>query len=535
MKTIKSTIRNLIIGSLALFTVACNLDEEPLDFYGSESYWKTEAHFHNYMIGLKSDLRKRSWFHQFELGEARGGSIKTGSSIGGESLNYGVLANQSLHSGQTGFKDWGEVYGRITNVNLFIQRTEETGVLAENVKRKLLAQAYGMRALWYFDLYRAYGSCPLHLIAKVANGVVTPEDLYEGRADASEVMKRIKEDLKNSLDYFGDNKSFERQKSTWSRATTEALMADVYLWTAKVSTLDDKANPADIAIAKKHLLSLISNYGLELLPNFDEVHTGDATKKGHKEVIMAIRYAEGESTKGNETPNNSAGLFVYNWTTSRFNDAWLYEDGTTVTSDTLKVMSSGQLRVEYKKQMFLNYDKEDTRRDATFLSVYNKETKDLAGLILRKNLGIYNKEKNERVYCGDEIWYRLSWVYLALAEVENYEGGDPAKYINIVRERAYGKNWNTTKHAYTNSDFTTNELAILKEKDKEFVCEGQRWWDVRRMTLTKGGKHLVFVPEGNIESTEPILKEETEAHKVLYPIEVNMLNKDPKLTQTPGY
>lgn len=47
-------------------------------------------------------------------------------------------------------------------------------------------------------------------------------------------------------------------------------------------------------------------------------------------------------------------------------------------------------------------------------------------------------------------------------------------------------------YGYKNSDYTTNELAILHEKDKEFIQEGQRWWDIRRMTLTKGGKHLVF-------------------------------------------
>ena len=27
--------------------------------------------------------------------------------------------------------------------------------------------------------------------------------------------------------------------------------------------------------------------------------------------------------------------------------------------------------------------------------------------------------------------------------------------------------------------------------------EGQRWYDLKRMTLTKGGKHLVFCPEGS--------------------------------------
>ena len=55
-----------------------------------------------------------------------------------------------------------------------------------------------------------------------------------------------------------------------------------------------------------------------------------------------------------------------------------------------------------------------------------------------------------------------------------------------------------------------------------------------RMTLTKGGKHLVFCKEGSIGTTEPILSE-AESYKVLWPIETEMLNKDPKLVQTPGY
>lgn len=76
------------------------------------------------------------------------------------------------------------------------------------------------------------------------------------------------------------------------------------------------------------------------------------------------------------------------------------------------------------------------------------------------------------------------------------------KYINLVRKRAYASNWDENKHGYKSGDFTQNELAILHEKDKEFVQEGQRWWDVLRMTLTKGGKHLVFCKEANLKMME---------------------------------
>jgi len=161
----------------------------------------------------------------------------------------------------------------------------------------------------------------------------------------------------------------------------------------------------------------------------------------------------------------------------------------------------------------------------------------LWGTHVQKNIGYINSEGN-RVFCGDYAFYRLPWVYLSLAEIANMESDNSGveKYINLVRKRAYASNWDENKHGYKSGDFTQNELAILHEKDKEFVQEGQRWWDVLRMTLTKGGKHLVFCKEANLKNNGvPILNEATESHKVLWPIEQNMLDKDPSIKQTPGY
>jgi hypothetical protein len=78
----------------------------------------------------------------------------------------------------------------------------------------------------------------------------------------------------------------------------------------------------------------------------------------------------------------------------------------------------------------------------------------------------------------------------------------------------------------------------LSEKNKEFVQEGQRWWDLRRMQETKGGKHFVFCERAAMETndglTYPVLKE-SEAYKVLWPLDKSMLDKDPSLKQNKGY
>ena len=95
----------------------------------------------------------------------------------------------------------------------------------------------------------------------------------------------------------------------------------------------------------------------------------------------------------------------------------------------------------------------------------------LEGTVLKKFLGSINNAGN-RVFDTNEPLYRYVDVLLMLAEIENMKGGNPAKYINEVRKRAYGNDFDDTTDSYHNSDFKTNELEILKERDREFVYEG---------------------------------------------------------------
>ena len=161
--------------------------------------------------------------------------------------------------------------------------------MEESEKSYYLAQAYGLRAFYYFDLYRTYGTAPLRLDPnEVVNGNFNPEDLYMERASGSKLMTQIKADLAESMRLFGDNNSFDpesrgNKKSYWSKAATEYLAAEVYLWNAKVSVDDNAANEADLAIAKQHCQSLMDNYGLSLMDNYADIF--DVEHKGNSEII----------------------------------------------------------------------------------------------------------------------------------------------------------------------------------------------------------------------------------------------------------
>lgn len=513
---------------------ADKLDLSPIDYYGSGSYWKTEAHVIGYMDGIHKHLRDAAFQHTFLWGEARGGNLITsGTSSDGMGMLYGDIKLQNFDEAHTGVSKFGDIFGRLTNINLFIARVTDATYIDEAKKGYYLGQAYGLRAFYYFDLYRTYGGVPLRLTADVVEGVIDPNQLYLGRATPQEVMAQIKKDLNKSMEYFGDNNSFDpnnrgNKKGYWSKAATECLMGEVYLWISKVTTGNDIADENNLATAKTHLLNVLNNYGLERMDNFANVFEAK-NNKGNKEIIFAVRYAEGEET-------NKNNLFTYAMATGSTKDR--YKENGEKFLDALNIGNTGSQQLEYKIELYNSFDNEDTRKDATFIASYNKDAENdelsLYGTHVCKNIGYVNAQ-GARIYCGDYIIYRLPWVWLTLAEIENMQGGDVATYINKVRERAYGTKWNEDTYGYKNADFTTNELAILHEKDKEFVQEGQRWWDLRRMTLTKGGKHLVFCKEGSIGMEEPVLDEETEAHKVLWPVDITLLGNDPLIYQTPGY
>lgn len=520
---LKKTFINTCIAASAVLYTSCDLDLVPLDYYGSGSYWKTVSQVESYMNGIHVDLRASNFNRQFLLGEARGGTNKSGTSSLITSINYDRIKENNLDADNTGISNWNGTYGYIFDCNLLIQEVEGTALQEENAStiNYLLAQAYGIRALHYFTLYRTFGGVPLIERVKVLDGQVDVETLYTPRSSAKTIMDFIKSDLAKSLEYFGSDETIKSNKAYWSKAATTMLAAEVYLWSAKVSLDDQTPASDDLSKAKGYLNTILNDSRFGLCDNFKEIW--DVTNKGNKEMIMVARFADGEAT-------NQASEFVY--AQPNFVNTVYGRDGNLITGDTLELKGSGWQRNEYELGLWRIFDAEDTRRDATFLEYYLADGS-LMGTVLKKNLGYVNSN-NTRVFCGDEAIYRYADALLLMAEVANMEDGDVAFYLNQVRKRAYGSNWNEAKYGYTNSDFKTNELTILAEKDKEFVNEGKRWFDICRMKDGKNGKALAFCTESGYKGNGAVLKE-SESHKLLWPIDVTTLNADDTLEQTPGY
>ena len=518
--------RIIIISFIsALFFYSCDsLDLAPIDNFASGNFWKNTSQVDGNMLSLHNDIRNQ-YKLLFFLGEVRGGTQVESMNSLGISVVYGSPFKMNTFTKDlTGYSNWAGYYGPILKVNNFINQVENgCEFLSTNDRGYFLGQAYGIRAYYYFMLYRTYGGVPIIDKPTVMDGVINASDFYVPRSTPKQTLDFIKSDVAKSDQYFASDFAV-KSNSLWSKGATLMLKAEIFLWSAKVTDGDQTPSSSDIQTAKDALVQLTGKFSL--LDKFSDIFEYD--NKENNETIFGIRFIDGEASC------SFMGEFIpRSWT---FENLFYSKEGKLM-ADTLEVSSiTTTMNNEYKFELFERYQIGDSRKDVTFLDFYRHDNNHQVigkGLILRKFIGIIN-DNGIRSFVTDLPIFRYSEALLMMAELENKQGNDPSPYINQVRKRAYGAHYNPDIHAYSNSDFATNELAILYERDKEFVFEGKRWFDVRRMQ-DASGRPLVFSSAASYGTTEPILDYATEAYKVLWPIDVNTLADDPSIEQTPGY
>lgn len=520
-------MKKILIGfaAILLSTVfsACNkLQLSPEDNFASENFWKNTAQVDGGMIGLHSQLRGFQ-FTFYTLGELRGGTLKTGTSFTGTaSLNSAGIINQDIRESSTGIGGWSGFYRPIFDVNNFIYQVESATYLSAADKGYYLGQAYGIRAFYYFWLYRTFGRVPLAKEPTILlKSPKSAQEMYLARSvTEKETLDFIKSDIDKSTTAFSGNYTVKAQKGQWSLSASQMLKGEVYLWSAKVK-IDGNAPTttiADLAIARAALEDVISKH--TLLPNFGNVFKSSSipASKGNSEIVLALRNQFGEAT-------NNYSQFIY--AISDPLTGYVDDKGVAIPADPLQANGGGTIiRYEYKIELYDQYEAEDSRKNATFLN-FNKGA--IRATNLRKFPGTI--VENARNFSDDFPVYRVAEAYLMLAEVKNKQGQDPSAEIMIVRNRAYAPN---VAPVFVNGTFEQNELAIFTERSKEFVGEGKRWLDLRRMQDGTGNP-LAFRKDLPLVGVLDNITGQN--HKLLWPIDISTLNQDELLKgqQNPGY
>lgn len=380
---------------------------------------------------------------------------------------------------------WSTLYEGIKRANVVIEKVPGI-VMEEKLKNQCVAEGKFMRALYYFDLVRAWGDVP-----KVTS--LTPP-LQLARSPKEEIYQLIVEDLEFAIMHLESRKNLEpKDLGRATKGAAQALRARVALFLK------------DFASAEKYSLDVIRSleYGLE--PAFADANS----KNGEHgiESIFEVGAMEVEGSYGNQYANTQG-------VRGTPNRGW----GFNRPSENLRN----------------SFEAGDPRMDATIIDLGEI----LDGVLIAGESGTpdftYDESGNviERECYNQKVWIpgtttitqfghnrrliRYADVLLMAAEAlnENNKPGDALVYLNQVRARARGGNPSILPDVTEVRKEYLRPL-ILNERRHELALEGHRFWDLVRTGLAPSvlgplgfveGKHeLLPIPQTEIDISQGTL------------------------------
>jgi len=476
------------------------LDENVKTFFTEDTFYQTEADARLAINGIYG-----------HLGATFDGSLNaTGiyytnywtvnalaSDEGESSFNVGNGFNQI--SGMSHGPDnenvlqmWSNIYLGINAANLAIINIPNID-MDENVKEDLLGEAHFMRGLLYFELTRFFGDVPLQLEPTTTFESST----YLPRSSSAEVYTQV------FTDFGIAETSLPDVQTGVDNGRPTSFSAKAYI--AKVALQQGGSENYQLAKTKLEEIGVTPGGQFDLWSDFGDVFV--IPNNNGKEVLFAISFFEG---------------------TDVFTTLW---EGGHLVFRTLPSVYGGRPNGGGLEQptmdLYNAFDDNDRRKEVTFMTedVINGETIDFGGPKVVKYWDQVN-EFDVNGTANDLQLIRYSDVLLMYAEVLNEinSGSTPEALAAINRVRARSRMDAGALPDLTAMSYDDFKDAILLERRKEFVWEGQRWFD-----LVRFGKlaEKVNIAKPGLPVSEP-------KHN-LFPIPQRERDLNPNLDQNTGY
>lgn len=333
---------------------------------------------------------------------------------------------------------WTNNYKTIASTNMIISRIGNSEV-SETTRKVFINEAKFIRALCYFNMVRIYGGVPLY-----TEEVKDLNSTYNvRRSSVEDVYKQILQDLTDAMNIDEERTTAQKAASGGKVNSTavKTLLAKVYLF----------MHDYDAAIPL--LKDVIEHSGKGLIA-LEDLYNPDTPING--EVIFAINF---ERVGGQNNP------FAFDFLPK-------YSKGIVPIVDPNTDNGSGIYNIE--DNIVTSFDTDDERLSLiktyesvseTGTEIYYYSTK-----YLDKDATLGNPYNS----ASDFIFLRYADVLLMMADALNQSSGtdDAYQYIDAVRIRAGLEGL---------PDGLTREQmndAIAAERQKEFLGEADRWFDL---------------------------------------------------------
>ncbi len=487
------------------------------------NFYKSAADFQEALAGAYAPLRDAANV-AFFLEEMRSDNTffdYNAKDRGGTGVEE--LAEFLDNSGNTTIQAiWTADYSGIQRTNVILDKMSKPPAdMTDSARNQVVGQAKALRAHYYFELVRLFGSIPLYL-----HETTNAQTAVVNRSSVDAVYAQIESDLNDALGLLPAPSKFPQ-----SGAVTKGMVATelglVYLTLKQY----DKATP---------LFQSVTQMGYSLLPHYADVFK--TSNKNSSESVFEIQFKSGTDKQQSQ--------FIY------------YFIPTTPATGNILGSSANYNNTEGSsdiptQNLVTAYEHGDTRLDASIgvikghLNSTNDFLPDSVVSILNnidtagKGYG-YTTSSAHRfikkffnppyttalIYNTDDDWpvYRYADVLLMLAESLNEQGqpGAALPYLNQVRVRA-------GLPASTASGQAALRDTIMHERRVELAFENKRWFDLVRT----GQAVSVMTAYGNAQKAAfpfllPTAYNVTDS-KLIYAIPFRETTVNPGLGQNPGY
>ena len=488
-----------VLAALVLVT-SCEsfLDPSPTDVLTPENFYRTSSDAVAATNAVYESTKWSYWLGFWYISDIATDDIMAGPRFGADGHR---MSDYVFNSTEWPMGDmWGSAYWIINRANIVLDRVP--GITMDPPLRdRLLNEARFLRANAYFNLVRSFGDVPL-----LEHEVKSLDALRVSRAPAADVFALIVSDLQQGM----AGLPLSYSSSDVGRVTSgaaQAMLAKVYL------TRQDWANAAQTAG------QLIATGRYALLPNWKDCFK-IATKITNSESIFEINYdglldpGAGSVHTLFSLPSGFPGGAAYGLMTVAPSLARLFAasdkrglGGTFITSPYVDALGDTAKWTDPPATLgpaFLKY------LDQTDLQ--NMHQRDWA------------RQSN------DWIVLRYADVLLMYAEAVN-EGGAPVaamtarQALNAVRTRA-------GIDSVPGLSTAAFRDSVWLERRREFLFEGQRWFDLSRWGVLNSVITAKTTELGTISPGETTVHG---APSNLLPLPQGELSKNPNLTQNPGW
>lgn len=295
----------IYLFSLALILLSCGdnfLDTEPLTQKVNTNFYKTPADVQNALVGIYSVLAPADVaMSSFIVSELMSGERLPGGGPDDQSaLAVGQFRN---HSNDMYLAPWERNYSGIFRANMLLASLEQVTFDNEQQASKAEGEARFLRAYFYFDLAKMFGTVPLVLKTEPENlPKATPEELYA----------QIAEDLKVAIEKLPSTPFSTSDIGRTTKWAAEGFMARVFLFYTGFYKKESLPLVDGGTITKQQVIGyiddVVSNSGHSLIPEFRNLWPYAYAKKdykyaadnnlswvgeegGNKEALFSIRYS----------------------------------------------------------------------------------------------------------------------------------------------------------------------------------------------------------------------------------------------------